>query len=96
MNCDMHLTDEKLKGYTYKFFTNVFSEWIFIDIKRPYFNFGGWAFMSQEELDKHYVDDIGLLCDKCKLLLCNKCTVPKINIHMIKMMGVCEGGCDMI
>jgi hypothetical protein len=68
-------------------------EWSLINIKRPYFNFGGWAFMSEEELSKHYKDSKGLLCEECQLYTCNKCVKPKMNQHRVKMFGICSNPC---
>jgi len=93
INCDTVLTQEKIKGPSYDFYTNLFSDWNLINIKIPHFNFGGWAFMSQKELDEHYIDSKGLLCGDCKILVCTLCTKPKINNNLLKMVGVCNNPC---
>jgi len=67
--------------------------WILIPIKTPFFP-GGWAFFSEEELNKHYTDDKGLICGYCKdVYLCNKCVKPSINQHWVKMYGICSNPC---
>ena len=67
--------------------------WILIPIKTPFFP-GGWAFLSEEELNKHYTDDKGLICTYCKeVYLCNKCDKPSINQHWVKMYGICSNPC---
>lgn len=53
----------------------------------------GWAFMTDEELDTHYVDRYVLICSSCRTFKCNTCTEPLVLSSGVKLIGMCANTC---